>query len=90
MGRILETDPLKRATVEEIRQHPFCTFSPSARASGIIPGLSIIPFEPHIEEQMRELGLNTSDLGAQIANNKHTHLTATYYLLLQQWLRQKN
>lgn len=39
---------------------------------------------------MRKIPLDTHDLQGQIANNKHTHLTATYYLLLQQWLRQKN
>jgi hypothetical protein len=39
---------------------------------------------------MRELGVETGELAVQVANNRHTHLTATYYLLLQQWLRQKN
>jgi hypothetical protein len=39
---------------------------------------------------MRELSLQTGELAGQVSNNKHTDLTATYYLLLQQWLRQKD
>lgn len=44
LSRMLQTDPLKRATVEEIRAHSFCGFSGGARVSGIIPGLSIVPY----------------------------------------------
>jgi 5'-AMP-activated protein kinase catalytic alpha subunit len=90
LSRILEVDPAKRATIEEIRQHGFCKFSPIAQVSGIIPGLSVIPFEAHLETQMRELGIESQELQYQVANNKHTSLTSTYYLLLHQWLRQRN
>ncbi len=39
---------------------------------------------------MKELNIETKELQHQIVNNKHTNLTSTYYLLLHQWLRQKN
>jgi len=34
--------------------------------------------------------MDVSQLRADISNNKHNSGTSTYYLLLQQWLRQKN
>ena len=39
---------------------------------------------------MKELSIDTTDLHHQVINNKHTDITSTYYLLLHQWLRQKN
>lgn len=34
--------------------------------------------------------MESSQLREDIQNNKHNNLTSTYYLLLQQWLRQRN
>jgi hypothetical protein len=34
--------------------------------------------------------MESSHLREDIQNNKHNNLTSTYYLLLQQWLRQRN
>lgn len=57
---------------------------------GMIQGLSTIPFEESIACRMEELRLDTTGLQKDIANNKHNDNTATYYLLLQQELRQHN
>ncbi len=84
---MLKVNSKERATIDDIRSHNFCKFSPNAKIMGIVPGLSVIPYEESIEHRMNSLGINTHELKHQIINNKHTHLTSTYYLLLQQSLR---
>jgi 5'-AMP-activated protein kinase catalytic alpha subunit len=45
---IIEVDPLKRATIEQIRRHIFCGGNRVPVVFGIIQGLSTIPYEEHI------------------------------------------
>jgi len=87
---LIEVDPSKRASIEEIRSHKFCKFSPIPIVSGLIQGLSTFPVEEHISSQIKQLSISVEPLHSAIQNNKHNTLTTTYYLLLQQWLRQRN
>ena len=57
---------------------------------GIVVGLSEIPYELFIEEEIKELGLVTEGLKESIKKNKHNNLSCVYYLLLQRYLRSHN
>lgn len=50
---MLEVDPTKRGSIDQIRKHKFCANNPAPIVYGIIQGLSTIPFEEHIEEKMK-------------------------------------
>jgi hypothetical protein len=59
---ILEVDPSKRATIDQIRKHKFCTNNPVSIVNGIIQGLSTIPYEEKIEAKIREMNLEIQGL----------------------------
>jgi hypothetical protein len=45
---MLKVNSKERATIDDIRSHNFCKFSPNAKIMGIVPGLSVIPYEESI------------------------------------------
>jgi len=79
LSRVLEADPQKRAKVNEIKKHPWYWNIKNDKNS------SKIDEDQHEEvvESMLELGFNEVHIQNCIKDNKHNHVTTTYYLLIK-------
>lgn len=85
---ILNTDPEKRYTIEDIRRHPWFNLVPCNKNSkGTIMGIDPAPIDPVILSSLKGYEINTEYARKCIEANKHNHITATYYLLLKKHLR---
>ena len=85
---ILNTDPSKRYTIEDIRKHPWFNQVGSKPRTGIVVGVHQIPVEPCVLKQLENYGFNADYTQKCIEANKHNSATTTYYLLLQKYLRE--
>jgi len=85
---ILNTDPHKRFTVQDIRNHAWYNLIPNEReADGIIIGVNSVPVDHNIVQKLENLNISTSYAKKCIEANKHNHVTTSYYLMLQEHLR---
>lgn len=87
LAGILNTDPDKRFTIDQIRQHPWCAQVKVECSPGILVGYNPIPVDPTILARLEEFGLNTETGRKAIEGNRHNHLTTTYYLLLKRFVQ---
>eukprot|EP00826_Nyctotherus_ovalis_P051220 TRINITY_DN6390_c0_g1_i2.p1 TRINITY_DN6390_c0_g1~~TRINITY_DN6390_c0_g1_i2.p1 ORF type:complete len:549 (-),score=165.41 TRINITY_DN6390_c0_g1_i2:349-1995(-) len=85
---ILNTDPQKRFTIEDIRGHAWYKQWPALTKEGIIVGVHQIPTEPIILKEVARLGLDPEYTKKCVEANKHNAATTTYYLLLQKFVRE--
>lgn len=85
---ILETDPDKRLTIEQIRNHPWYKQNDEVIYNGIIVGSDQIPIDDDILEEMKKFDYDLDYSRKCIEANKHNHITATYNLLLKSKLRE--
>jgi serine/threonine protein kinase len=90
--RILEKDPKKRITLEQIKQHPWVhsvDFN-FLKSPGIILTQDVIPIDLEI---IREMGLNDEQkikkIIKDILNNCHNKYTSNYYLRIEQKKKKK-
>lgn len=83
---ILNTNSDKRATIEDIRKHPFCQQAEVPVVGGIIVGVSCIPIESNIVGALQRMRVDITGLQEYIRNNRHNSLSASYYLLLEKKL----
>lgn len=89
LHRILNIDPAKRYTVEQIKSHPwFNMINPKLYMSeGLLLNTYIVPIDEDIINQMsNEYEYNSIEVRINLLANKHNHLTTTYYLLLKKKL----
>ena len=84
---ILNTDPAKRYTVEEIRKHPWYQLHQPREHEGIIVGTHQIPVDNNILNLLEKYKFDVEYGQKCIEANKHNHLTTTYYLLLKSHIR---
>ena len=85
---LLNTDPIKRFTVDKIRNHPWFSIAQLKTSSGIVVGTQQIPVDPLILKQLEQFGFEPKHTQKCIEANKHDAATTTYYLLLQKYIRQ--
>jgi 5'-AMP-activated protein kinase catalytic alpha subunit len=85
---ILNTDPAKRFTIEDIRKHRWFTQVPSKPRQGIVVGVHQIPVEALVLAQLEKYGFNPDYTQKCVEANKHNAATTTYYLLLQKFVRE--
>ena len=84
IGKILITDPDKRLTIKQIRDHKWFWLNiPIQISDGIIIGYNQIPIESKILEMMKEYGFESEYTQQCLDANKHNHATTTYYLFLK-------
>ena len=89
--KILNTDPNKRFSVKDIRQHEWYQQVKPAEMEGIVIGKDRIPvldeYLSKIQACFETSGISPNcDLSqtvTYIQNNKHNQITSTYYLLLK-------
>ncbi|KAL4433487.1 hypothetical protein ABPG74_002884 [Tetrahymena malaccensis] len=88
LKNILNTDPQKRYTVEDIRNHPWCNqYKLNKTPEGIIVGYNRIPVDIDILKQLESFSFNLDYAQKCIDANKHNHVTTCYYLLLKKHIK---
>ena len=87
--RILNIDPRKRYNLNQIKNHPW--FNLINQKNNICEGLNlnlfIIPIDEDIVDKMEELNYQREEVKICLLNNRHNHITTTYYLLLKQKIK---
>ncbi len=89
---ILCTDPEKRYKIEDIRKHKWFNQVPYDRErinkQGLIIGINTIPVNRKILILLEEkYGFKREYAKKCLMNNKHNHVTTSYYLLYQKYER---
>lgn len=81
----MNTDPIKRLSIGDIRAHEWYTKIRSVEMDGVIVGKDRIPVIKEFLEQLRDhfSGENLEQATTFVQNNKHNQVTSTYYLLLK-------
>lgn len=87
LQNILNTDPEKRFTVNQIREHPWLSHSKVESLPGILVGYDYIPVDTNILKQLEEFGYDIEHAKKCIEANKHNNITTAYYLLLKKHLQ---
>ena len=92
MKHIMEIDPKKRFTINQIRLHPWYAKLTQNQLDGMIVGKDEIPILDQIKREMENSqslqhleGLDR--IAQQVQMNKHNPVTATYYLLIKKYER---
>lgn len=84
---ILCTDPEKRYKIEDIRRHRWYNLVPNheferKNKQGLIIGINTIPVNRKILNLLEEkYGFKREYAKKCLLNNKHNHVTTSYYLL---------
>ncbi len=84
MRKILCTDPSNRYKADDIRRHPWFNLQTDFN-QGIVIGVNDIPIYKNILDLLEQFKFDKHDAERYILNNKHNHLTTTYYLLLKRY-----
>ena len=87
LKKILVTDPNKRITIKQIKNHPwFKLYNIKGKVilyEGLFIDKYIIPLDEEIIERMsKQMNLDYDNIKLYILNNKHNDITTLYYLFL--------
>lgn len=83
---VLNTDPTKRFTIEDIRKHPWMNQVEFPKKSeGIIVGYHQMPIDLNVLSSLEQYGFQNDNAQKCLDANKHNHVTTTYYLLLRKF-----
>lgn len=88
LKKLLTTDPRKRITIKQITQHPWFQSDNPMVSYGLLVNNYVIPVEDNILELMAEYGFDKEEVTKAVTNNKHNHITTTYFILLQKLVKQ--
>lgn len=80
--RILNTDPDRRYSIEQIRSHPWYKLYVPNEPQGILVGTHRIPVDEVILEQTPDYNFEKEEVRKHVVNNKHNKMTTLYYLLM--------
>jgi len=82
LTKIMNTDPDKRLTTEQIKQHPwYLLHKPVCRNQGLIIGKNEIPIENSMLSHLEKFGFKRDYAMTCLNKNKHNQVTTVYYLL---------
>jgi 5'-AMP-activated protein kinase catalytic alpha subunit len=89
ISRILTTDPEKRITIAQIKQHPWFNAWPTglSKLPGTIVGIDPAPIDINILKDLKKYNIDVEYAHKCIDANKHNTISATYYLLLKKHLK---
>lgn len=79
---ILNTDPEKRITIDQIRNHPWYKVSTPNEPQGIIYGFHKVTIDEKILSQVSGYGYEPEEVRKYLNANKHNKMTTLYYLLM--------
>jgi serine/threonine protein kinase len=80
--RILNTDPERRYSIDQIRSHPWYKLYVPNEPQGILVGTHRIPVDDVILDQIPDYNLEKEEVRKHVTNNKHNKMTTLYYLLM--------
>lgn len=83
VGKILNTNPAERFTIENIKNHKWFKLVNQDLHPGIFIGEDTICIENRILNLLEQYGVSSEVARKHIESNKHNHITTTYYLLLR-------
>ena len=82
ISKILVTDPDKRYSIEQIRDHPWFRQSRDKRPEGLFPGKELMPVDDEIYGRLLDDYCFDPDYTVKcIEANRHNNITTTYHLL---------
>ena len=90
LHRILDVDPKSRITIPQMKKHPwFNQINPKLNMSeGLLLNKVIVPIDENIVSKMvNEYKFNGEEVRTNLLLNNHNHITTTYFLILNQKLR---
>ena len=90
LHRILNVDPKSRITIKEMKKHPwFNLVNPKLNMTeGLLLNKVIVPIDENIIYKMvNEYKFNGEEVRTNLLLNNHNHITTTYFLILNQKLR---
>ena len=84
LHKVLNTDPKKRYTINDIRNHEWFKkyHSKEPPKAGIYIGYNQIPVDEEVVSLLKDFGIN-SDYAKNLIGWKHNHITAWYFLLMK-------
>ena len=90
INHILCVDPDNRFNINDIKKHSwFKLIEPKYNIKeGLLCNLLIIPIDNIIIQKMRNFGFEENEVKINVLMNKHNHITTTYYLLLNKFIKQ--
>lgn len=83
LKKILNTNPRKRYTIEEIKDHPWFHLVKPEMQPGYLMGEDDVPIDQDIVEACEGYDIKKDVLIQNLKENKHDHNTTSYYLLLK-------
>ena len=88
--RILTTDPEKRITIPQIKQHPWFNLKKMTLSQnpGTMIGFDPMPLDLNLVKKLSEYNIDVDYARKCIEANKHNQVTATYYLLLRKHIKE--
>ena len=94
LNNILVTDPQKRFTINQIKNHPWFSLYNNKGKLMVNEGLNlfkyIIPIDEDVVSSMSDqFGINEQRIRISILSNKHDGISTIYYLLLQKKIKNK-
>ena len=90
LHRILNIDPKSRITIPQMKKHPwFNLINPKLNMTeGLLLNKVIVPIDENIIYKMvHEYKFNGEEVRTNLLLNNHNHITTTYFLILNQKLR---
>ena len=90
LHQILNVDPKSRITIPQMKKHPwFNLVNPKLNMSeGLLLNKVIVPIDENIIYKMvNEYKFNGEEVRINLLLNNHNHITTTYFLILNQKLR---
>ena len=89
LRRILDTNPLTRITIAEIKNHSFFLhFKGYVNIpKGLIIGYNEIPIDKMLINVVVKQGFKEKAVLQSILNNRHNQMTTLYYLLMKRYIR---
>lgn len=86
---ILNTNPRKRYTIDQIRAHPWFQLYKGyvSTPKGLIIGYNEIPVDEIIVDNVISFGYERDVIYQSLKNNRHNKITTLYYLLLNKFIK---
>jgi serine/threonine protein kinase len=85
ISKIFVTDPTKRITIDELKQHPWYKLHQPENQNYNCHKQSRDVNDKLVLKMESSLGFSVDSVRHAVQNNKHNHLSATYYLLLKKY-----
>jgi len=94
LHKILVTDPKKRLTIHQIKNHPwFSSYNNKGKlmmSEGLLLTKYVIPVDEDVVSSInKKFNISEEEIRVSILSNKHDNISTIYYLLLHKKIRNK-